>query len=76
MKLEDIERIKTIKQIYAKGWLAIEGVVAVGIGMTSSGGTGLIVSVKSDAARIREQIPNQIEDIPVEIQETGEIKAL
>jgi hypothetical protein len=76
MTSEEIERIKTIKRTYEKNWLAINGVVGVGIGRTSSGKTGLIVSVKADAERIRELIPKQIGNIEVEIQETGEIKAL
>jgi hypothetical protein len=73
---EDIGKIKEIKSRHEKDWLAIEGVVAVGIGTTSDGSIGLIISVKEDSYKIRELIPEQIEEVLVEIQETGEIRAL
>lgn len=76
MTSKEIERITTIKRTHEKRWLAIDGVVAIGIGTTSSGKTGLIVSVKGDALKIRGQIPNRIDDTEVEIQVTGSIKAL
>lgn len=76
MTSEEIERITTIKRTHEKRWLAIDGVVAIGIGTTTSGRTGLIVSVEEGASRIRRQIPNRIEDTEVEIQVTGSMKAL
>ena len=76
MMSDDIDRIKRIKQMHERQWLAIDGVVAVGVGATSSGRVGLIVSVKEGAEKIRTQIPTMIDDIDVEIKETGEIRAL
>ena len=73
---DQIERIREIKRKYEKNWLAIEGVVAVGIGRTSDGSMGLIISVKENASKIRKQIPPKIDEVLIEIQETGEIKAL
>jgi hypothetical protein len=73
---EPFEKIKRIKDRHEKDWLRIEEVVAVGIGKTSEGSTGLIVSVKENAGMIREKIPAMIEDVVIEIRETGEIKAL
>jgi hypothetical protein len=75
VKAEDLERIKSIKRANEKRWLAIDGVVAVGIGATSSGDASLIVSVKEHAAGIRKLIPHRIENVEVEIRETGEFKA-
>ena len=72
---EDIEKIKEIKKNNEKLWMSIKGVVATGIGKTSSGATGIIVSVKKDTHRIRKKIPSMINDVPIEIQESGEIKA-
>jgi hypothetical protein len=76
MMSEEVERIKNIKLANEKRWLAIEGVVAVGIGTTSSGTAGLIISVKERTPNIRKQIPLHIDDIDIEIRETGEIRAL
>ena len=76
MKSDDIDRIRSIKQIHEKRWLAIEGVVAVGIGATSSGKVGLIVSVRERAEKLRTQIPNVVDDVEVEIKESGELRAL
>ena len=73
---EKIERIKIIKQRYEREWRAMELVTAIGIGATSSGATGIIVSVKSDLAKVREKIPERIEEIEIDVRETGEIRAL
>ncbi len=73
---DDIDRIKSIKQMHERHWLAIDGVVAVGIGATSSGRVGLIVSVKERAEKMRTQIPHVVDDVEVEIKETGDIRAL
>jgi len=71
-----IEKIREIKRKCEKDWLAIDNVVAVGVGRTSDGSIGLIVSVKENAGKIRKQIPSRINGIVIEVQETGEIKAL
>jgi hypothetical protein len=73
---ENIERIKQIKRAHENTWLAIKSVVAVGVGTTSSGKTGIIISVQEEAARVRAQIPDRIEDCEIEIRETGTLKAL
>ena len=74
--LDSIKKIKKIKQKHEKKWLKIDGVVAVGIGNLSDGGPGIIVSVKKNIGGIRKQIPETVQGIGVEIQETGEMKAL
>jgi hypothetical protein len=70
------ERVVQLKRRHEKSLMAIDGVVAVGIGKTQQGSLGIIVSVKQDSAALREAIPSQIEDVVVEIQVTGEFKAL
>ncbi len=72
---EQIEKIKSIKKKYEKTWLQLDGVVAVGIGKTSDGNLGVIVSVKKNGRKYGEQIADNIEGVPIEIQETCEIKA-
>jgi hypothetical protein len=73
---KSIDNIKQIKARHEKGWLEIEGVVAVGIGTTADGSLGLIVSVKENVDAIRKRLPRSIEGVIIEVQETGEIKAL
>lgn len=70
-----METIKRLKRRYEAGWLAIPEVVAVGIGQTSAGAPGLIVSVRNSPEKVRQTIPEKVEGVPVEIQVTGEIKA-
>lgn len=76
MNDEEIERVKQIKRTYEHQWLALEGVVAVGIGTTASNTVGLIVSVKEDVEKIRAAIPPKVEGIDVEIRVSGELRAL
>lgn len=56
--------------------MTLPGVVAVGIGLVSGGKTGIVVSVAKNLNEIRSKIPSVVEGIPVEVQETGEIRAL
>lgn len=73
--LSYINEIKKIKKKHEKYWLSIDGVVAVGIGNTASGSPGIIISVKESSDKYRFQIPESIEDIPIDIQITGDMKA-
>ncbi|GAB4372638.1 MAG: hypothetical protein Kow0042_16030 [Calditrichia bacterium] len=72
----DVNKIREVKKRYEKQWLAIPEVVGVGIGTTSKKGIGIIISVKQNPESVRQQIPSEIEGVPVEIRETGELKAL
>ena len=71
-----LEKIREIKRKYENNWLAIKGIVSVGIGETSEGRLGIIISVKENTAKYEKQIEQNIEGVSIEIQETGEIKAL
>ena len=73
---DHIMEIINTKKSYEKSWLAMKNVVAVGLGKTSDGSLGIIISVNKNASQIRKKIPSQIEQINIEIQETGEINAL
>jgi hypothetical protein len=75
MNPEDMERIKSIKRRHEKQLLALDGVIAVGIGVLSTGEVGLIVSVKKSFDAARKKIPRRLEGILVEVRESGEIKA-
>lgn len=73
---ENMEKIRSIKSTNERGWMALPGVVAVGIGLVSGGKPGIVVSVANNLNEIRSKIPTVVEGIPVEVQETGEIRAL
>jgi hypothetical protein len=73
--LRKINKIKKIKIKHEKSWLSIEGVVAVGIGNTSKGTLGIIISVRGNSGKYRGHIPESIENIPIDIKITGDLKA-
>ena len=73
---EDQQKIREVKRKYETEWLSIKGVVGIGIGTLSDDSIGIIVSVIKLEKNIQEKIPAEIEDIKVEVQETGEFKAL
>ncbi|HHJ53433.1 MAG TPA: hypothetical protein ENJ89_09585 [Caldithrix abyssi] len=74
--MTSLDKIKRVKSKYQRAWLSIPGVVAVGIGTLRDGSAGIIVSVERPDETVRQQIPERVEDVPVEIQVTGKIKAL
>jgi hypothetical protein len=69
------EKLKKIKKKHEKHWLSIENVIAVGIGLTAKGQVGLIVSVTERTEFMYKKIPSRVDDIPVEIHVSGEIRA-
>lgn len=71
-----IEKTKRVKQQHESRWMKIDGVNAVGIGRTSEGNIGIIVSVSEMNDTITKNIPEIVDSIEVEIQETGEFRAL
>jgi hypothetical protein len=73
---EDQQRIREVKRKYEPEWLSLKGVVGIGIGTLSDGSIGIIVSVKKLEKKIQKEIPDQVEGVKVEIQESGEFKAL
>ncbi len=76
MHMMDLDNIKRIKNKYQNAWLKLPGVVAVGVGILKNGAIGIIVSVEKLNEALKDQIPDAVEDVPVEIQVTGKIKAL
>lgn len=72
---ESIERARRVKQTHESRWLALPGVVAVGIGQGTDGAPTIIVSVEADTERIHRHIPERVDDVPVEIRVAGPIRA-
>jgi hypothetical protein len=65
-----------VKAKHERSWRAIDGVVAVGVGRTSDGTIGVVISVREMTTEVREKIPARIEGVPIEVAVTGEIRAL
>lgn len=72
---EQISKVRKIKGTYENKWLSLEGVIAVGIGNTSGGDIGIIISVKKINRRLQEEIPGEIGGVIIQLQETDEISA-
>lgn len=73
---DPLARVRRIRAEHEASWRRIEGVVAIGTGRTADGSTGVIVSVKGNAARVRTMIPAAIDGVSIDVEERGEIRAL
>jgi hypothetical protein len=85
MSEQAVQRALEVKRRYERDLLRKPNVVAVGIGHCRRGGVQteevcIVVSVKNKVpqSKLKPQdvIPGQIEDVPVDVVETGEIRAL
>ena len=85
MSDRSMQRAQDVKRRHEQELLRKANVVAVGIGYCRRGGVqtrevGIVVSVKSKVPlaelQPRDVIPAQIEGVPVDVVETGEIRAL
>ena len=85
MSDQSVQRALDVKRRHEQELLRKANVVAVGVGHCRRGGVqtdevGIVVSVKEKVplARLkpRDVIPSQIEDVRVDVVETGEIRAL
>ena len=79
-----IDRIRQVKQAYESQLLRLANVVGVGIGLRLQGGVrtenpALVVMVKkklpADLLAQSDLIPSEIEGIPVDVQEVGDVRA-
>ncbi|MGD9900389.1 MAG: hypothetical protein AB7T22_14790 [Calditrichaceae bacterium] len=71
----DIQKVRDVKKKYEGAWIKKRNVVAVGIGNTRDGRIGVIISVKKLSKRVLAQFPDEIDMVPIELNESGEIKA-
>jgi hypothetical protein len=67
-------RARAVKRACEADWLAVPGVVAVGVGTLADGRIGVVISVAGDGARAR--IPAEVDGVPVEVAVTGTPRAL
>ncbi len=71
----DIEKVREIKMKYEASWIKKRNVIAVGIGNTRDGRVGVIISVKKLSKKVLAQFPDEIDLVPIELNESGEIQA-
>lgn len=76
VNIPEIRRVREVRRRYERQRLRLDGVVAVAIGTVSSGAIGLIVSVRPHADAVRARIPERLDDVEIEVRETGELRAL
>ncbi|MFZ3382436.1 MAG: hypothetical protein WA144_00780 [Candidatus Methanoperedens sp.] len=72
-----IENAKNVKERHENALFNIEGVVGTGIGLSGTDPDKVVIEVyvKKSAHEMKRMIPEVLEDIPVEIVETGEFVA-
>ena len=80
----DIERARAVKEIYETELLGKPNVVGVGVGLRQTGGVvqnqvSLVVMVRHKLPTIQlapeEVIPAELDGVPVDVQEVGDIGA-
>jgi hypothetical protein len=67
--------IESVQEQYQDRWLALPGVVGVGIGAVD-GKLVLKILVAQKTRDLVDQLPSEVEGYPVIIEETGEFRAL
>ena len=75
MEQKDFEKIKAVMDSHVDSLMAIDGVVGVAIGALDDESLCIKVMVKKDNPKLEKQIPDQLDNYPVVIEETGEIRA-
>lgn len=79
-----LERTQAVKQAHENELMARANVVGVGVGLIQRGGAhtrqvGIVVMVsrKRPASELaaKDLIPSELEGVPVDVQEVGEIRA-
>jgi hypothetical protein len=73
--MDILQKIKKIKHNNEKNWLAIAGVVSVGIGYVEENQLGIIIGVKNKSDSVSAKIPLQIDGIDIKIKIVDDIKA-
>jgi len=82
---QSVDHAKAVRHRHEKELMAKANVVGVGVGLIRhqgnlSGGVGIVVMVRQKVPRDRlnaeDVIPTEIEGVPVEVQEVGEVRAL
>jgi hypothetical protein len=76
MEDKEFENIKAVMDANVDSLMSIDGVVGVAIGALDDESLCIKVMVKKGAPGLNKKIPDQLENYPVVIEETGVIRAL
>ncbi len=68
------DKAKEIKRQYEKDWMAVEGVIGVGVGIIDNQ-PGIIISAESNLREIRKYIPQSIDAVSINIRRSDHYKA-
>ena len=74
--MRSTEEIKQILKVHTAELMALPGVVGVAIGETEDQAACLLVMALSVTDELRDILPPSLDDVPVRLVETGEIKPL
>lgn len=64
----EIEHIRRVKAEMEAHWMKQDAILAVGIGSTSSGRTGIIVTTLKIDQQVLREVPEMVEGIPIELR--------
>ena len=76
MDHKEFENIKAVMDANVDSLMSIDGVVGVAIGALDKENLCIKVMVKKEEPELNKQIPDQLDNYPVVIEETGVIRAL
>jgi hypothetical protein len=68
--------IEDIKKKYTNRFLALPGVISVGIGKDPDGQSVIIIGLESPNPETEKKIPEALEGYPVRVEILGTVKAL
>jgi hypothetical protein len=72
---KEVAAAAAVAQRHTAALLNIPGVVGTGVGQSPEGKLVIKVFVEKDTPRLRASLPSSLESIPVEIEETGPMRA-
>jgi len=75
MEKRNFQNIKAVMNEHVDSLMSIDGVVGVGIGALDNGSLCIKVMVTNEDVRLQKEIPDQLDNYPVVVEKTGEIRA-
>lgn len=72
---QQMRKARVVKQRHEKAWLELDGVVSVGVGLTSDSELAVIVGLRAKSEQVARRIPPQVDGIRVLLVPAGHISA-
>lgn len=73
----ELDRVDQIKQRHEEELLGLDGVIGVGVGISTRTHKPCIKAyLKEPPARLHAAIPQQLDGVEVEVEEVGDVRAL